>query len=197
MSFMASVRPISSHALDNLRYIRETMERAGSFTAVPGYAGALMGFTAILAAAIAFRQPSRELWLATWLAEGMLAVAIGAIGILEKCARIGTPLRSVPARKIALSFAPPLFAGALLTSAVWRTGNYALLPGLWLLLYGAAIITAGAYSVRAVPVLGTVIAFIGGASLFVPQAWGDAMLAAGFGVTQIGFGLYIARRHGG
>src|SRR4051812_50167534 len=63
--------PIREHALDNIRYIRDAMERAGSFTSIPGWGGVGVGVTAIGAAIIAqqFLGRSLRLWLATWLAE--------------------------------------------------------------------------------------------------------------------------------
>ncbi|WP_458866173.1 hypothetical protein, partial [Enterococcus faecium] len=78
LRFMAQA-PVSmhEHAISNLRYIRETMERAASFTAVPGWGGVLMGLTAMGAAAIASRQHSARAWLAVWLLEGILAITIG------------------------------------------------------------------------------------------------------------------------
>jgi len=191
----AKVRPIENHALDNLRFIRETMERSSSFTAVPGWAGVAMGATALLAAWFAARQPDRELWLATWLGEGMLAIAIGAGGVIAKASRIGQSLTAAPARKFALSFAPPVVVGALLTVALWRAGMAQLLPGLWLMLYGTAVITGGAYSVRAIPAMGAVFVALGAAALFLPA--GDLFLALGFGATHIFFGFLVARRHGG
>src|SRR2546423_4539042 len=74
---MTSPRPLHARALDNLRYIRQTMERAGSFTAVPGGGQIAGGTTALAAAFVASRQRTPELWLATWLGAATVALAIG------------------------------------------------------------------------------------------------------------------------
>lgn len=194
---MATPQPIHSHALDNLRYIRETMERSAPFTAVPGWAGVIMGASALVAAFIAARQPSHAMWLATWLAEGMLAIAIGAFGMVEKAARNGSSLFSAPARKFALGFAPPLAVGGMLTAALGRADAVHLLPGIWITCYGAAVMTGGAFSVGAVPVMGAVFMGLGAAALFAPAAWGNLLLGLAFGVTHIVFGAIVARRYGG
>lgn len=188
---------LHDRAAENLRFIRETMERAGAFTAVPGWGGVGMGLSALAAAALAARQSSPGRWLAVWLGEAVVAVAIAAAGMALKAKRAETPLLSASGRKFALSFLPPVLAGALLTPALFRAGDVALLPGAWLLLYGAGVVTAGTYSVRAVPIMGTCLLLLGAAALFSPAAWGDAYLAAGFGGVQIGFGFWIARKHGG
>ncbi len=191
--------PVALHdrALDNLRYIRETMERAGAFTAVPGWGGVLMGATAVGAAALAAPQPTPGRWLTVWLVEAGLAVAIALGGMALKARRAGTRLLSASGRKFVLSFLPPVLAGAVLTGALFRAGESTLLPGLWLLLYGVGVVTAGTYSVRVVPIMGACLIVLGAATLFAPPTWGDACLAAGFGGLQIGFGFWIARRHGG
>ena len=189
--------PIDLRAADHLRYIRETMQRAGEFTAVPGWGGVLMGFTALAAALLASRQTTPRAWLAIWLVEALVAFAIAAPAAAHKAHRANLPLLSGPGRKFLLSFAPPLVVGALLTFVLFRAGGVAALPGLWLLLYGAATVTAGAFSVRIVPVMGTCLMVLGAAALFAPAHWGDVFMAAGFGAVQIGFGGWIARHHGG
>jgi hypothetical protein len=188
---------LHTRAMDNLRYIRETMEGAAAFTGVPGWGGVAMGVTAIAAAAIASRQADRELWLGTWISEALLSFSIAAWAVVRKARRAAIPLLSKPGRKFALSFSPPMIAGLLLTIALHRSGLDALLPGAWLLLYGAAVANAGAFSVRIVPAMGLGFMLCGACALFSPAAWADTWMAAGFGGLHILFGLVIARRHGG
>ncbi len=201
---MPSPRPIrpeplsiESHAADHLRYIRETMQNAGEFTGVPGWGGAVTGLTAVAAAYLASRQTTSLAWLAVWLVECLLALAILAPSAAAKARRISGGLLSGPGRKFMLSFSPPVLVGALLTLALVRAGLYNLLPGTWLLLYGTAIVAGGAFSVRVVPVMGLCLTALGAAALFSPPGWGDFFMAAGFGVVHVGFGLWIAFRYGG
>jgi hypothetical protein len=189
--------PIDSRAADHLRYIRETMERAAEFTAVPGWGGVAMGLTAIAAAWAASRQTSPRAWLTVWLVEAFVAVAIAGSSAATKAHRASAKLLSGPGRKFLLSFTPPILVGGLLTFALFQAGVQAAIPGLWLLLYGTAIVTGGAFSVRVVPVMGLALMGLGAIALFAPPNWGDAFMAAGFGGLQIGFGLWIARHHGG
>lgn len=188
---------LHDRAMANLRYIRETMERAGAFTAVPGWGGMLIGATAVGTAALAARQPTPGRWLAAWLVEAVVAVGIALVAMAVKSRRAGTRLFSGVGRKFVFSFLPPVLAGAMLTVALVQAGAADLLPGVWLLLYGVGVVTAGAYSVRAVPIMGACLIAVGTVALFSPPAWGDWYMAAGFGGLEMGFGIWIARRHGG
>src|SRR5260221_133184 len=186
-----------ARAADHLRYLREPMEGAVDSPAVPGWGGVAMGVPALVAAFAASRQTTPRAWLAVWLIEAFVAVAIAAPAAATKAHRANSALFSGPGRKFVLSFAPPIVVGGLLTFALYYAGFLPALPGGWLLLYGTAIVTGGAFSVRIVPVMGLCLMLLGGAALFTPAAWGDALMAAGFGVVQIGFGWWIARHHGG
>ena len=188
---------LHTRAMENLRFIRETMERSASFTAVPGRGGILMGVTALAAAVLASRQLSREEWLATWLVAGVLALLIGLWAVARKARAAHEPLLSRPGRKFALSLSPPILAGGLLTVVLFRAGLLAVIPGMWLLLYGAGVVTGGAFSVKIVPVMGLCFMVAGVAALFCPASWGNWFLAAGFGGLHILFGAIIARRYGG
>ena len=188
---------MEAHALDNLKYIRSAMERAGAFTAVPGVGGIALGCTA-LAVAVAVRQiANQNLWLAAWLGEAVLACLIGVAAATHKSHKAGMPLLSGPGRKFLLGFAPPLLAGALLTLVLWRAGFAPMLPGVWLLLYGTGVLCGGAASVKVVPVMGISFMAVGTAALFAPGNWGNTLLAVGFGGLHILFGILIRVKYGG
>ena len=191
--------PLALHerAMDDLRYIRQTMERANSFTAVPGWGGVVIGMTALAAALLASRQPTPGRWLVVWLATAALATVIAAGTLVLKARRARVPLSTGPGRTFLLSFLPPVGGAAALTAALYAHSLVALLPGLWLLSYGAAIVAAGTFSVRVVPLMGIAFMVLGVLALATPAGWADAWQAAGFGGLHIGFGLLIARRHGG
>ena len=193
---MASPQPLADRALDNLRYIRATMERAGSFTAVPGWGQVVVGVTALGAAVVAAQQQSTLNWLVVWLAEAMVALTVGGWTMVRKARAVNDSLLSGPGRRFGLSFLPPLVVGGLLTVALYLGDARALIPAVWLLLYGTGVITGGAFSVPIVPVMGLGFLLLGAAALFAPGL-GNWLLAAGFGGLHIGFGFWIARRYGG
>lgn len=185
------------HAAESLLYIRDAMERAGSFTAVPGWGGVVMGLAGLAAAIIAPAQATSSAWLATWLAAAVFAFIVGVVAVAIKANSTQTALFSGPARQFALSFSPAIIVGALLTVALMSAGLHQLLPGVWLLLYGTAIVAGGSFSVRVIPVMGALFLFLGTIALFSPPWLGDICLGVGFGVLHIIFGLIIARRYGG
>jgi hypothetical protein len=188
---------LHERAMEDLRFIRQTMERAGSFTAVPGWGGVAIGLAGLAAAWVAAQQGTPGRWLAVWLVTALFATAIALGTIALKARRARIPLATGPGRKFLLSFLPPVGAAAALTAALYAHGEVALIPGLWLVSYGAAVITAGTFSIRAIPLMGMAFMAVGLAALATPAAWGDAWLAGGFGGLHVAFGLLIARRHGG
>jgi hypothetical protein len=198
---MATPRPepvqLHEHAMDNLRYIRRTLERAGEFTAVPGIGGMLMGSTALVAAWIAGPGAVTPRWLTVWLVEGVLALLIGIAAAAHKSKRVRIPLLSGPGRKFVAGFAPAMITGAVLTLVLFRQGNPGVLPGVWLLLYGTGVLSGGGASVRVVPAMGALFMVAGALALFLSPAWGDLLLAAGFGGLHIVFGTIIAVKYGG
>lgn len=196
---MSSPRPvaITDHALEQLKYIRATMERTGSFTAVPGWGGVAMGASALAAAVIAARETDPRMWGIVWMCEVVLALIIGTAFIQRKTRHGDRSVFAAPGRQFFLSFSPPVLAGGALTWILYQQGAWTVMPGMWLMLYGAGVVTAGAFSVRVVPIMGLCFMLLGAAALACPPAWGNWFLAFGFGVVHIIFGLIIARRYGG
>ena len=189
--------PLSERAIQDLTFIRETMERASTVTSVPGWGGVAMGLVAVVAAWVAARQGSPAEWLAVWLAAALVALGIGGITMVRKAEVTGASLRTRAGKLFVGAFVPPIVAGAVLTAVFYRAGLTVLLPGTWLLLYGTAVTVAGAFSVRAVPIMGGCFMVLGAVALAVPAAAGNLMMALGFGGLQIVFGGLIAWRHGG
>jgi hypothetical protein len=188
---------LHARAMDNLSFIRSTMERATAFTAVPGWGGVAMGLTALAATALASRSSGPGEWLAVWLSAAILALTIGGWTMVLKARRAGTTVFSYSGRRFVLSYLPPLVVGALLTLVLVRAGLYSALPGTWLLLYGTGVVTGGAFSVRVVPIMGFCFMALGAMALLAPPSWSEWLLALGFGGLHILFGMIIARRYGG
>jgi len=205
---MATVRPLrpppverdpalSDRALDNLRFIREAMERAGTFTAISGWGIVAVGVLAMVAAAVAHIRPTVEWRVGTWVVTAVACIALSMWATARKARRSDVSMVSGPAQKLALAFSPAMLVGALLTVALLRTGANDLLPAVWLLLYGTAVVAGGAFSVRIIPVMGVCFMILGALALFAPPAVGDWLMVGGFGVVHVVFGIQIARRHGG
>ena len=193
----SKVVSINEQAFENLKFIRETMERAGAFTAVPGWGGILMGVSALLTSLMSTQLPSKRLWFAAWIGEAVLALGIGGWAMVQKAKAAQAPLLYGPGRKFALSLCPAMAAGAVLTVVLYQYEQFALMPGVWLLLYGVAVVTGGAFSVRVVPIMGLSFMALGTGAFFSPFKFANWFMAAGFGVLQITFGIVIARRYGG
>ena len=188
---------LHDRAMEDLRYIRETMERSQSFTAVSGQGGVIMGLIALCGTWVAGQAASPGLWVTTWMTAAVLAFGVALVTMARKARDAGQTLLSGPGRKFAWSVTPPLLVGALVTLALVQSGTTALLPGVWLLLYGTGVVTGGAFSVRIVPLMGLSFMALGAVALFTPPALGDAFMAAGFGGLHLGFGAVIWRHHGG
>jgi hypothetical protein len=186
-----------ARAMDNLRFIRETMEAAATFTAVSGWGTVTIGVTAIGAALLSTFTHSPTRWVFIWMCEACLSVAISVYTMALKARAAQLPLWSEPARKIVFSFAPPMIVGALLTQLFLERGLLSLLPGVWMLLYGVGVVAAGTFSVRIVPVMGVAFMMVGTVALFAPASWSTGCMIGGFGVLHLFFGTLIARRHGG
>jgi hypothetical protein len=187
---------LHEHAAESLRFIRDTMERAGSFTSIPGWGGLAIGLTAI-AACVAAQPRAGTAWLTVWLIEAVVAAAIGAVTIALKGRRTGTSFTSPTAKRFFVSYLAPLIAGAVVTLALWRASAFAPMPAAWLLLYGTAFVSSGAFSIRVVPVMGVCFMLLGIAAAAAPFPAANALLGCGFGGLHVVFGLIIARRYGG
>jgi hypothetical protein len=188
---------LHDRAMDNLRYIRETMELATAFTGISGWGEIAIGITALVASVIAAQQATFNAWLAVWIAEGLISLLIAGWSMDRKTRAIKMPLGSGPGRKAVFSLTPPMIAGGLLTIVLVQAGLTNAIPGVWLLLYGTGVITGGMYSVKVVPIMGICLMVLGALALFSPPAFANWFMAAGFGGLHVVFGAIIVRKYGG
>ena len=188
---------MSTHAAENLVFIRQTMERSATFTAIPGAGGVGMGVIGLLAAGIAAAQPTGDRWLATWVGAAAVAAVVGLAAMSRKARAAGMTLTGANARRFALGMAAPFVAGAAITYELWAMRNFTVMAPSWLLLYGAGVLTGGMFSVPVVRAIGVCFMAVGLAAILAPPEWGNGWLALGFGGLHVAFGLYIARNHGG
>ncbi len=188
---------LHSHAIDNLRYIRRAMESSGSFTSVPGRAGVVIGCTALVAALMASPAVAPDRWLSIWVADALFALGLGGWAMAQKARGEGIKLSRGMGRRFLLSLSPPIVAAIVLTVVLYRMGAEQAIPGSWLLLYGAGVVSGGTFSVRPVPIMGLSFMLLGVTALLAPPSWSNTLLALGFGGLHILFGAIIARRYGG
>lgn len=188
--------PIQTKAAKDLHFIRETMERASQFTAVPGWGGIGMGAVAVAAWSVSRLAPD-EWWLLCWLGAAPLAITVGLAAMIRKARNLNVSLTGAAGRRFSLGLVPPLLAGAVLTGGLWTAGQTPLLPAVWLLLYGTGVVTGGVTSVRVVPVMGVCFMVLGALALVAPASLAQGLLVAGFGGLHGVFGVCILRRYGG
>jgi hypothetical protein len=184
-------------AAESIEFIRETMVRSASFTAVPGQGGVAMGAIGVVAAVMASRTTSPESWLATWLIAATVATPIGLAAIWMKARRNHVALWSASGRRFMQGFLPAIVAGAALTLALVRAERIELLPPTWLLLYGAGILAGATASIAVLTWVGALFMVLGVGAVATAGQWADVWLGAGFGGLQIVFGIIITRKHGG
>jgi len=188
---------LQDQAMDDLRFIRSAMANVSQFTAVPVRGSIGVGITAIAAAVLANSLDADLARLATWVTEAILALVIGGVFLVQKARRAGVDITAGPGRKFMLAALPSFGAALLITIALYRLGDTTLVPAVWILLYGTAVIAAGAFSVRPVPIMGCAFLAAGALTLFLPSELHNLMLGASFGGLHIVFGYVIARHHGG
>jgi len=179
------------------------MENSSSFTGVSGLGYMLAGLSAFLATWIAMQQDTAFAWLLVWMAESMVASVLAFGFTISKAHSQGESLRSTTGKKVLFAFLPPMTVGAVLTIFMLQLNAIEILPGIWLCVYGAAVMTAGAYSVAVLPLMGGLFIALGTVVLFInspgPEMlyFGNLWLGAGMGGLHLIFGYIIWKDYGG
>jgi hypothetical protein len=187
---------IHSRALGTLDYIRASIESSSSMD-VPGMAGIVMGMIGGAAAIVVSLPWCAPHWLAIWLFAAVAALLLGGALVVRQIGRRGQTRYLGPARKFLLCLCPALLGGAVLTLALWTAGAASVIPGMWLLLYGCAVLSASTVTIagitRLVCIMGALFVALGAIAFALPAGAQTAMLGLGFGGLHIVFGILIGR----
>jgi hypothetical protein len=164
---------------------------------VPGMAGIVMGIVGLLAAVVVSLPRWAPHWLGIWLGAVVIALTFGSALVARQIGLSGHARYWGPTRKFLLCLCPALLAGAVLTWVLYAVGAARVIPGMWLLLYGCAVLSAStvtsAGATRLVGIMGALFVALGAITFALPVAVHTAMLGLGFGVLHIVFGLLIGR----
>lgn len=187
---------IENGALGTLAYIRATIESSSSMD-VPGMAGIVMGMVGVLATVVVSLPHWAPHWLGIWLGAAAIALLFGGALVARQIGIRGQARYWGPARKFLLCLCPALLAGAVLTWVLYAADAAAVIPGMWLLLYGCAVLSASTVTnagiTRLVGIMGALFVALGAMTFALPVAAHTAMLGLGFGALHIIFGLLIGR----
>lgn len=188
---------IGSGAAENLRYIRNTIEAAQTFTTVPGKGCIAMGIAAIAASVLEGIPALSAHWLPIWLTAAVLSCAIALYFMEQKARMQGLSLRRTVATRFFLTLTPAFVAGGILTVALTDIVGRDIIAGIWLLLYGVGIAACGLFSIPVVLIAGFAFMGLGTVALAAPAGWAPWLLGAGFGGIHLLLGGLIVKDHGG
>ncbi len=188
--------PIESRALGTLAYIRASIESAGSM-AVPGRAGIVMGIIGIIATLASSLPRLAVHWLTIWLIAGAIALLVGGAMMAREAALSGHARYLGPVRKFLFCLCPALLAGAVLTLVLWLAGNTSLIPGVWLLLYGCAVLAASTVTIprtmSLIRIMGCLFMLLALLAFAAPANMHTLILGTGFGALNSIFGVLIGQ----
>jgi hypothetical protein len=193
----ARTESIGSGAAEHLRYIRNTIEAAQTFTTIPGKGCIAMGAAALVAATLEAIPTLSAHWLPIWLAAAVFSAAVALYFMEEKARSQGLSLRRAVATRFFLTLAPAFVAGGVLTVALMDSVGREVIAGIWLLLYGVGLAACGLFSLGIVLIAGFAFMGLGTVALAAPAAWVPWLLGAGFGGVHFLLGALIVRDHGG
>ena len=191
-------------ARENLRVIRQTMERSTKYSTLSGISGVLVGLAGIAGVvatwvlgpgAAIYHHPLRL--ASIWIVTLFTAIGIDLICNKRRAARVGKHIVSSLGAHIVLAALPAFFAAGILTYFFFQHHLLIYLWGVWMLCYGLAICAVGLFSVRPATYLGSAFVIAGAATLLMPAVpYHLIMMAVTFGGFHILYGVLMARRHG-
>lgn len=194
----------------DLAFIRRTMEQATRYDNIPpvGYvvtgvlglagAGATYGLLGAERVADLGGLEAEGLWSMALVWGGVLVASLVflAAAAVRSSRRRGIAAWNSLATRMFLSQLPQVAAAGLLTLGLVQLDRVGVIPAVWLLHYGVITYSFSYFAGRDHQVLGIAFLALGAAALFGPAAWSVPLLAIGFGLLHIAFGVFRMIRNG-
>lgn len=186
---------LSDRAAGNLDFIRETIRQTRTVSSLSGTGLIMMGVIGCLASGMTltlWSDPADAFSLTLWQVAALAAAATGALSIAIRVRRRAEAFWTQAGQRFVLCLAPSLAVGALLTAALSGGPNAGLLPGIWMLSYGAGVLAASTYASMLLTLMGGLFLLLGAAALLMPVLAAPGLLV-GFGFAHVAFGLLLLR----
>jgi hypothetical protein len=188
---------------EDIKMIREMMEKSSKFLSLSGLSGVIAGGTAIIGAAFAYfyllRDPAmtdftrlQEVFILLADALFVLTISIGTAIFLSKrkAKRQGQPLINAMTWRIIYHFIVPLTTGGIFALIFLFRGNLQIVVSSTLIFYGIALVSASKFTYKEIHYLGITEIACGLLALLFPHN-GLLFWVFGFGFCHIFYGLLM------
>ncbi|MCC2670432.1 MAG: hypothetical protein K0Q72_2903 [Armatimonadetes bacterium] len=176
-------------AEQTLEVIRTLMERGTRYTNLSGHAGIAAGICAL--AGCALREWAHTPFLPTWMGVLLAACTACAFFTARMAASNGEPLWTRQARTAVAALLPSLVAALVLTAVLASNGQEAILPGVWMLLWGVGALAISFFTPRVMSALGLTFMGAGTVALLTPPARDVITMGVTFGVLHLIYGIAL------
>ena len=201
-----------NHYREDIRAIREIMQRSTRFISLSGLSGIVAGLVALIAAFLAWRidpdlfrsiplpavgtsPASLGHLVALSIATLLIAISESFVFTLRSARKNREYIWNVHFRQLLVQLAIPLLTGGVICLYLAFAGLINLVPPMMLIFYGLALIGASKYTLKDIFGLGVLEIGLGLTGLFLP-AYGLWLWATGFGLFHIVYGIRMYINYG-
>ncbi len=201
--FQSTLKMEANNYLQDLKDIKDLMNKSSQFISLSGLSGILAGVYALIGAWIAnaLIENNTRLYITLesvlfkqilLIAGCVLAASLITAYLLtvNKAKKMGEKVWNASSKRLLINFAIPLVTGGIFALLLLKNGYYGLVAPIMLLFYGMACLNASKYTLRDVRYLGLTEIILG---LFAVEfsGYGLYFWVLGFGVCHILYGTVM------
>ncbi|MDD5186192.1 MAG: hypothetical protein PHS84_13110 [Paludibacter sp.] len=187
--------------LEDLKAIREMMEKSSKFLSLSGLSGVMAGITAILGAAYAYFfilgehiAVAKILLILDAIIVLFISISFGIYFSWKKARKSNQKLFNKVTLRILYNLSIPLFVGGILSGIFISRGEMEIVASITLIFYGLALVNASKYTIDEIHYLGITEIILGlAAAIFLYN--GIIFWTIGFGVCHIIYGLIMYKKY--